>query len=535
MNIKTLCAHIDCSRNAVMKKESLKEFLKILSKMGYNAVMLYTEDTYEIPEYPFFGYMRGRYTADDLREIDDFAAELGMELIPCIQVLGHLEMALKWDFLPKESIDIIMPDDERTYEFIDRALGALSGAIRSRKIHIGLDEAFGLGSGNLMKKNGYEPAISIIKRHLSRIVKIAEKYGYTMLAWSDMFFREWNDGAYWIEKKEIPAEVIASVPECVIPVYWDYYSTDFARYDAMLSNHKQLSENSWFAGAVWGWRGMIPYNNFSIKTMTPALDACEKNQTENIMICIWGDDGNECSRYSHLPALYYIAKYAQGEKDIEKIKQGFEETFGVPFDSYMEIDEPNRPGNPNFGNCDMNPSRHMLYSDYFNGFRDAHVIVDDEKYFAAYAKRLDKISDTLSPLFAPAFRSAAALCRVLDKKYALGVKTRAAYKSGDKAALAELIRDYYAPLPALIEQYHKLFKAQWDAENRPSGFDLQDLRLGGLLMRTKTCTQRLCDYVEGRLDKIDELEVELLEMPTYSYGKWRSGKYLFTPNVFEGT
>ena len=76
MNIKTLCAHIDCSRNAVMKKESLKEFLKILSKMGYNAVMLYTEDTYEIPEYPFFGYMRGRYTADDLREIDDFAAEL---------------------------------------------------------------------------------------------------------------------------------------------------------------------------------------------------------------------------------------------------------------------------------------------------------------------------------------------------------------------------------------------------------------------------------------------------------------------------
>ena len=177
----------------------------------------------------------------------------------------------------------------------------------------------------------------------------------------------------------------------------------------------------------------------------------------------------------------------------------------------------------------------MLYSDYFNGFRDAHVIVDDEKYFAAYAKRLDKISDTLSPLFAPAFRSAAALCRVLDKKYALGVKTRAAYKSGDKAALAELIRDYYAPLPALIEQYHKLFKAQWDAENRPSGFDLQDLRLGGLLMRTKTCTQRLCDYVEGRLDKIDELEVELLEMPTYSYGKWRSGKYLFTPNVFEGT
>ena len=150
------------------------------------------------------------------------------------------------------------------------------------------------------------------------------------------------------------------------------------------------------------------------------------------------------------------------------------------------------------------------------------------------ADELSKIAEKLPSLFAPAFKSASALCRVLEYKYALGIKTRKAYKARDKKELLRLAHEDYTMLLTLIPEYHKAFKEQWDAENRPSGFDLQDIRLGGLIQRTKSCRERLIDYAEGRLDKIDELEIELLEMLTPSYGKWRSGKYLFTPNVFEG-
>ena len=38
--------------------------------------MLYTEDTYEVDGQPYFGYMRGRYSKEEMKEIDDFAAEL---------------------------------------------------------------------------------------------------------------------------------------------------------------------------------------------------------------------------------------------------------------------------------------------------------------------------------------------------------------------------------------------------------------------------------------------------------------------------
>ena len=82
---------IDMSRNAVMNLNSLKNFITVLKKIGYNCVMLYTEDTYEIKGEPFFGYLRGRYTAEELREIDDYAFSIGVEVIPCIQTLAKNE------------------------------------------------------------------------------------------------------------------------------------------------------------------------------------------------------------------------------------------------------------------------------------------------------------------------------------------------------------------------------------------------------------------------------------------------------------
>ena len=59
---KNLGIMIDMSRNAIMSVAALKKFFVYLAKMGYKRVMLYTEDTYEVAEEPYLGYMRGRYT-----------------------------------------------------------------------------------------------------------------------------------------------------------------------------------------------------------------------------------------------------------------------------------------------------------------------------------------------------------------------------------------------------------------------------------------------------------------------------------------
>ena len=89
-------AMLDMSRNRVMTVEGVKKWIDRQAALGLNLLMLYTEDTYEIPEYPYFGYLRGRYSQAELREIDAYAEERGIELIPCVQTLGHFKQFLQW-------------------------------------------------------------------------------------------------------------------------------------------------------------------------------------------------------------------------------------------------------------------------------------------------------------------------------------------------------------------------------------------------------------------------------------------------------
>jgi len=86
---------IDCSRNAVMTVEQVKSFILVLKKMGYDQVQLYMEDTYEVDGQPLFGYLRGRYSREELREMDDFAFENGVELVPNVQTLAHMTAFLR--------------------------------------------------------------------------------------------------------------------------------------------------------------------------------------------------------------------------------------------------------------------------------------------------------------------------------------------------------------------------------------------------------------------------------------------------------
>ena len=502
---------IDMSRNAVMSIEGLKRFLSLLRKMGYNCVMLYTEDTYEVDGEPYFGYMRGRYTKAEMKEIDAFAASLGMTVIPCIQTLAHLGHIFRWEKYPRDCDDILLTDDERTYELIDRMFSTLSECFTSRKIHIGMDEAHMLGRGKHLDIHGYETVNDIMKRHLARICEIAKKYDYELMIWSDMYFRPWNNGNYVVPKCEIPKEVKDALPSSVIPVCWDYYQSDEKTYSDMMDNHKQLSDKTWFAGGAWSWWGMIPFNKFTLQSMIPALDACKKHKIRNVFMTMWGDNGGECSHFSQLPSLFYLAEYAKGNKDEEKIKAKFKRLVGIDFDEFMNIDCPNEV--TGYENTPHNPSKYMLYADYFNDFLDYTVKAGAGEKYVEYAEQLYKTAKK-SRKYGYVFDTAAKLCDVLAIKYELGLRTRKAYEAGDKKELESLARNEYVNVAKLIDIYARAFEKQWFADNKPHGFDVQDQRIGGLLRRTDACRRRILAYTSGKIDRIEELEEKLLPFGT---------------------
>ena len=491
---KTLGVMLDMSRNAVMSLEGLKDYLGILARMGYNSLFLYTEDTYEVEGEPYFGYMRGRYSKEQMRELDSYAAELGIEVVPCIQTLSHLATIDKWKKFPMDMPDTLLVDDDRTYELIDKMFSTLSACFNTKKVHIGMDEAHNLGRGKHLDIHGYEKVSDIMRRHLDRVQQIAKKYGYTPMIWSDMFFRPWNRGDYYTKGKvTVPEEYVKALPEGVIPVYWDYYFSSEEHYDDMLSNHEQLSDKTWFAGGAWTWGGFMPLNQHTLENSAPAIKQAKAHGIENVIITMWGDNGGECSRYAVLPSLFYIAELAKGNDDINRIKASFKKMFGIDFDDFMLLDLPNNIAHPEVSDDPIyNPCKYMLYSDCFCGFLDSTVKSGGGKLYAEYADELIKVSRK-TKRYGYLFDTAAKLCRVLSDKYELGVKTREAYRAGDTAELSRLAREEYTRVERNTGAFMRAFKKQWLKENKPFGLEVHEYRLGGLLTRIASCKKRLLD------------------------------------------
>ncbi|MEN6644693.1 MAG: beta-N-acetylhexosaminidase, partial [Armatimonadia bacterium] len=128
----TLGIMLACSRNAVMTVEHVKGWLRRLALMGYNMVMLYTEDTYKLPGEPFFGFLRGAYSPQELKELDDYANRLGMEMIGCIQTLAHMEQILKWHVYRqvKDTITVMLAEEPATYELVAKMIETYATCFR---------------------------------------------------------------------------------------------------------------------------------------------------------------------------------------------------------------------------------------------------------------------------------------------------------------------------------------------------------------------------------------------------------------------
>ena len=63
----------------------------------------------------------------------------------------------------------------------------------------------------------------------------------------------------------------------------------------------------------------------------------------------------------------------------------------------------------------------------------------------------------------------------------------------------------------LLDTFHKKFKTLWMKENKAFGFEVQELRLGGLKMRLCSAREAFEAYAKGDTDTIEEFETELLD------------------------
>lgn len=490
-------AMFDCSRNAVLNLVTAKAMAATIKSFGYNAMLLYTEDTYEIEGEPYFGYLRGRYSKEELRELDAYCDSIGIELIPCIQTLAHLNQIFHWSTYEDihDSKDILLPKEERTYELIEKMFQTCHECFKTKRIHIGMDEA-DVGRGKYLDKHGYEKRKSIIADHLRRVLEIAKKYGFEPMMWSDMFYGSYFMSAPSKEERE-------NIPEGVTMVYWDYYAPDKKHYVERIRNQTQDKNPVYFAGGIWSWMGFGPCNKYSLVRMSSSLKACREEGIKDVIMTMWKDNGGECSFFSLLPSLFAARRLYEGETSLPKIKKEFEALTKERWSDFMLLDSLNAFNLPQKKEI-TNVAKWATYEDPLFHSAYGHVDLSKEEEWKKISKKL-KNAAKRSPNYAYVFEEGSALAAFLYYKYGLAKKIYNLYQSKDKDGLRELLPSFKKMQKALRAFYEK-FRCLWNKENKSSGFEIQDARLGGLMLRLEDTERTLKEYIDGKIERIEELE-----------------------------
>ncbi len=514
-HFKTISAMIDASRCGVPTVKSVKSVIDYLAVMGYSMIMLYTEDVVKLDSRKYFGYMRGRYTKEELCAIDDYAYEYGIEAIPCLELYGHMEKYLIWPEASKlkDTNGVMMARSEDTFAFVDELVATVTSCFRSKRIHIGMDEAWDMGRGEFLNKYGYVPPFEIFNEYMERLIGITNKYGLIPMMWSDMYFRvETKNNAYYEEATVIRDETKAKIPKEVELVFW-HYGEHHHCDDYMLKKHNDLGRNVIFAGGNWGWIGHFPEHNYMMSTSRFSLDACRNNGVREAMLTVWCNDNAECDTFANLFGLSYFAELCY-DKELtdEKAKARFEASTGGSWDlfykmSYYHNDFENSNDYPNYANRFL--GKPLFWQDILAGLYDTHLF--GKKMSSHYEYSRDQYKgypreSKWAYLYEYAYRA----FDYMATKTRIAEMLVPAYKAGDRDALLTIATQLLPELKQKTEALHAWHKETWFKNNKILGWQNLDVRYAGVAARCDTAAMLIKAYLNGEIDAIEELEEERL-------------------------
>lgn len=506
-----LAAMIDLSRNSVYTLKTVKRFLCQLALMGYNTAYLYMEDTYELPGYPYFGYRRGRYSVAEQKEMDDFADALGIELVPCIQTLAHLRTAIRWQYMApmRDTVDNLMVGQEGTVALVEAMIAHFSSTFRSRRIHLGMDEAVSLGTGRYLRHQGYRSHREIIMEHLETTCNLCKKYGLEPMIWDDMLFRDHTPLMnYYGDSEPITPEQKANFPDNLSFVYWDYYHDTQEEYERQLKRRGCVQ--TLFAGGVWKWGGWAPNFTKSFHDSICAVEACCNYHVQEIMVTLWGDDGDETPLAAVLPGMVLFGLLRFGPAAPVQTDAMCRLLSDTPLTVYETMERLDLiPQLPEKNLEALIPHKLLLYGDMASELFMGSITDDPlslGRYYRDLSETFCAMGETVrDDHMKNILKMYCHLARAVSARCDAAVALHDGYSRKDAAAMKDAAKKLMA-FAGYVNKLHEAAVQVWSCECKGQGMEIIDLRLGGIQARCQALIQRLRLYQNGIIDTLTELD-----------------------------
>jgi hexosaminidase len=326
------CFHLDIARGGVPTIYTFKRIVRLLFLLGYNAFAVYFEDLYPWRSHPDIGVHRGRLTHEEWSELCGYAKQYGLDVIPSLELLGHMENILS---LPQYS-----KFRELWWQRSDGSLNASSQEARqlaydlledvldtseSPYLFVGGDETWSLGRGRSLNKDWVYRGPDLYLEHYREIVSRVKRRGKRPIVWGDMITGVYLEPS---ERKLWGRVIEDRLWDEVIVGNWDYTPQDQAHFEEIIDLVGRVDRQLACPGAS-NWNRLYPNFDDASKNIEGFLGAARKKKLMGFVLTAWGDDGSECL-FSFLDPIILLGIEAAESVDTSRWKQKWSRLTGEP-------------------------------------------------------------------------------------------------------------------------------------------------------------------------------------------------------------
>ncbi len=312
---------LDISRDKVPTMASLRAFVDQMEMLKLNHLQLYTEHTFAYADHEDVWRDASPMTPAEMRELDSYCRERGVELAANQNCLGHLHRWLKlpryaplaevppevkqWTFetddgraITKTGPHSLCPTDPRSIALIGELLDELLPCFSSPLVNIGCDEAFDVGQGRSRETVKQRGRAAVYFDWLRAVDAIVKRHGKSSMFWADIALRHPNE--------------LHQIPDGATPLVWGYeadapFSDAFDRFDTHSPTHPitPSRHQPWLCPGTSSWLSITGRT----RTRRANIDSAARSAAQadsGILVCDWGDRGHR----QHWPIALHSIAYA---------------------------------------------------------------------------------------------------------------------------------------------------------------------------------------------------------------------------------
>ena len=301
---------LDISRDKVATVESIKKLLDLCSDLKMNHFELYVEGfSFEFKEFKKYLLEDGYITQDEFKELQEYANNRYIDLVPNCNGFGHMAKWLEQEELKDLAVcpggmemwgrhrdpNTLDPLNPGSIELVKKLYGEMIPLATSKYFNMNFDEPFELGHG---KSEGMDVG-EIYIDFLNKAVDVIKGYGKIPLMWGDVLLKH--------------SDKLDSLPKDLIFIDWGYDGP--YQFDKHIKALKEKGISFMAAPGTTTWCSFLGRYKDWYENITNAIDAIYKYDGLGVLLTDWGDFGHLQFINSTYAPLIYCALYSWSHKE----------------------------------------------------------------------------------------------------------------------------------------------------------------------------------------------------------------------------